>query len=107
MDSVACLPTLDELRQHVLQVLCTHDCLDPGQTPLAESLITRRGKPCGLFFQAQGPRLLKTYAIWAGEEDRILFYDNTGMRFAQVRLSDAPDPCVLSKVVSQPRKTAA
>src|SRR5207244_4908014 len=92
MDSVACLPTLDELRQHVLHVLCTHDYLDPGQTPLNESVITRRGKPCGLFFQAQGPRLLKTYAIWAGEEDRILFYDNTGMRFAQVRLSDAPDP---------------
>jgi hypothetical protein len=96
MDSVACLPTLDELRQHVLHILCTHDCLDPKQTPLNESVITRRGKPCGLFFQAQGPRLLKTYAVWAGEEDRILFYDNTGMRFAQVRLSDAPDPRTLA-----------
>jgi hypothetical protein len=111
MDSVACLPTLDDLRKHVLHVLCTHDYLDPQQTPLNESVITRRGKPCGLFFQAQGPRLLKTYAIWAGEEDRILFYDSTGLRFAQVRLSDAPDPRVLGKTAgaepSQARKTAA
>jgi hypothetical protein len=91
MDSVACLPTLDELRRHVLQTLCTHDCLDPTQTPLTETLIMRRGKPCGLFFHAQGPRMLKTHAVWAGEEDRILFYDSTGIRFGQVRLSEAPD----------------
>ena len=92
MDSVACLPTLDDLRKHVLHLLCTHDSLDPKQTPLNESLIIRRGKPCGLFFQAQGPRMLKTYAVWAGEEDRILFYDSTGGRFAEARLSEAPDP---------------
>jgi hypothetical protein len=97
MDAVACLPTLDELRGHVLRILCSHDHLDPNQTPLNESVITRRGKPCGLFFQAQGPRLLKTYAVWAGEENRILFYDNTGARFAQTRLSDAPDPRILGR----------
>jgi len=110
MDSVACLPCLDDLRKHVLHVLCTHDCLDPTQTPLNESLIMRRGKPCGLFFQAVGPRLLKTYAVWAGEEDRILFYDSTGVRFAQVRLSDAPDPRVLNQAAKQEapqRKLAA
>ena len=46
------------------------------------------------FFQAEGPRLLKSYAVWAGEEDRILFYDCTGQRFSELRLSDAPDPRV-------------
>lgn len=92
MDAVACLPTLEELRQHVLHTLCTRDHLDPTQTPLAESLITRRGKPCGLFFQVQGPRLLKNYAVWAGEENRVLFYDSTGARFSETKLSDAPDP---------------
>jgi hypothetical protein len=85
------LPTLDDLRRHVLQLLCAHDNLEPSQTPLFQAVVTRRGKPCGLFFQAQGPRLLKTYALWAGDEDRILFYDSTGARFAEVRLSDAPD----------------
>ena len=61
-----------------------------------QALIVRRGKPCGLFFQAQGPRLLKTYAVWAGEENRVLFYDSTGERFAECRLSDAPDPLKLA-----------
>lgn len=91
MHAVASLPTIDDLRRHVLAVLCTRDQLDPAQTPLHQGLITRRGKTCGLFFQVQGPRLLKTYAVWAGEEDRILFYDSTGARFAETRLSDSPD----------------
>ena len=91
MDSVASLPTVEQLRRHVLQVLCSRDQLDPAQTPLHEALITRRGKTCGLFFQVQGPRLLKTYALWAGDENRILFYDSTGCRFAETRLCDAPD----------------
>jgi hypothetical protein len=96
MDAVATLPTLDELRRYVLKMLCTHDKLDPSQTPLQQAVITRKGKPCGLFFQVQGPRLLKTYALWAGEENRILFYDSTGARFAEIRLCDAPDPLKLA-----------
>jgi hypothetical protein len=96
MNTVAALPTLDELRRHVLKVLCAHDQLDPEQTPLHQAVITRSGRPCGLFFQVQGPRLLKTYALWAGEENRILFYDSTGLRFGEVRLSDGPDPLKLA-----------
>jgi hypothetical protein len=91
MDAVVSLPTLEELRRHVGEVLCRHDHLDPQQTPLHESAILRRGRPCGLFFQVQGPRLLKTYAVWAGEENRILFYDSQGVRFGECRLCDAPD----------------
>ena len=92
MDAVVSLPTLEELRRYVLDTLCSHDRLDPSQTPLRHALIQRRGRPCGLFFQAQGPRRLQTYAVWAGEEGRILFYDATGDRFAEARLSEAPDP---------------
>jgi hypothetical protein len=92
MDAVVSLPTLEELRRHVLQTLCARDNLDPGQTPLFQGVVTRRGRPCGLFFQIQGPRRLKTYALWAGEENRILFYDTAGVRFAETRLSEAPDP---------------
>jgi hypothetical protein len=55
-------------------------------------VIQRAGRPRGLFFQVQGPRQVRTYAVWAGEEDRILFYDGTGQRIAETRLSDAPDP---------------
>ena len=92
MDAVASLPTVEELRQHVFRTLCAHDQLDPAQTPLHQAVITRSGKPCGLFFQVQGPRLLKNYAVWARDEERILFYDSTGMRFAETRLSEGPDP---------------
>jgi hypothetical protein len=96
MDAVVRLQSLDELRTHVLNVLCNHDQLDPAQTPLRQAVITRAGRSCGLFFQVQGPRMVKTYAVWAGEENRILFYDSTGHRFAQTRLSEAPDPLRLA-----------
>jgi hypothetical protein len=96
MDTVVCLPTLDALRDHVRKTLCEHDQLDPSQTPLHQAVITRSGRPCGLFFQVQGPRMVKTYAVWAGDEDRILFYDSAGQRFAQSRLSEAPDPLKLA-----------
>ena len=92
MDTVAGLPTLEALRGHVHATLCEHDQLDPRQTPLHQAVITRAGRTCGLFFQVQGPRQVRNYAVWAGDEDRILFYDGTGQRFAEVRLSDAPDP---------------
>jgi hypothetical protein len=96
MPAVVSLPTYDDLRRHVRETLCRHDQLDPTNTPMNQALILRKGRPCGLFFQVQGPRLLKTYAVWAGEENRILFYDSTGMRFAETRLSDAPDPLKLA-----------
>lgn len=94
--TVAALPTLDDLRRYVRQVLCEHDHLDPQQTPVKEGLIKRSGRACGLFFQVQGPRMLRTYAVWAGEENRILFYDSAGLRFAETRLSDSPDPIKLA-----------
>jgi hypothetical protein len=96
MEAVASLPTLDDLRRHVREILCSHDRLDPAHTPMQQALIKRSGRPCGLFFQVQGPRQLRAYAVWAGEEDRILFYDSTGLRFAETRLSEAPDPLRLA-----------
>jgi hypothetical protein len=88
---VASLPTLETLRQHVLEVLCGHDRLDPSQVKMQEGIIRRSGRNCGLLFQVSGPRLLKSYAVWAEEENRILFYDSTGARFSETRLSDSPD----------------
>lgn len=90
--TVVSLPTLEDLRRHVLQTLCAQDRLDPTRTLLRQAVIKRSGRACGLFFQVQGPRMLKTYAVWAGEENRILFYDSTGLRFAETRMCDAPDP---------------
>lgn len=84
------LPTLDKLREHVLHVLCAHDRLDPQQTPLHEAVITRSGKPCGLFFKVEGPRQLKIHAVWTSAERRILFYDAGGVRFKESCLRRSP-----------------
>src|SRR4051794_6086259 len=107
---VVTLPTLDDLRNFVRQTLCERDRLDPDQSRLRQGLVRRRGRPCGLFFQVQGPRLLRTYAVWAGDESRVLFYDSTGERFAEASLSESPDPADLASGVSWaqgPRATAA
>ena len=95
MHETLCLPTMELLLKHVHEVLCNKDHLDPVQTPLTHSLIVRRGKPCGIFFHIQGPRLLKNYAVWAGDENRILLYDGAGLRFGEIQLSEAPDPASL------------
>ncbi len=87
---VVALTNRTRLREYVHRVLCERDRLDPGQTPMTEAVVTRRGKPCGLAFEIEGPRLLRTTAIWAGDEARILFYDSTGVRFTEVRLSESP-----------------
>jgi hypothetical protein len=94
--TVIAAPSFDDVRQYVRQILCGYNALDPEQTPLAQSVIRRSGRPCGLFFHVQGPRLLRSFAIWAGEENRILFYDSAGARFGETRLSEAPDPQALA-----------
>lgn len=89
--SVVALPTAPALNRFVREMLCSHDRLDPAQTPMYRAPLKRRGRPCGLVFHVEGPRLLKTSAVWAGDEHRILFYDSTGARFGEVKLSEAPD----------------
>jgi hypothetical protein len=86
MEVVACLPTFEDLRQHVHKVLCEHDHLDPKQTPLFQQLLIRRGKPCGLRFEVQGPRRVRCSALWIGEENRIIFYDSGGVRFHETQI---------------------
>jgi hypothetical protein len=57
-----------------------------------EALLKRAGKPCGMTFQVEGPRMVRIYAVWAAQEKRIIFYDSTGARFAETRLMKSPDP---------------
>jgi len=88
LDNYSCCNIL--WKEHVFGI--THDDTASRVGPLSQSLITRRGRVCGLFFLVRGPRSVKLYAVWAGDENRILFYDSTGIRYAETRLSEAPDP---------------
>jgi len=89
--SVVALPKMDALTRFVRDTLCSHDRLDPAQTPMYQAALKRRGRRAGLLFHVEGPRLLKTSAVWAGDEHRILFYDSTGARFGEVKLSEGPE----------------
>jgi hypothetical protein len=97
MDRVVSLPNRDELRHFVKETLCRYDQLDAEQTPFYEAIVTRMGRPCGLFFEVEGPRLVRTHAIWAGDEHRLYFFNSMGDRFADMMLSEEPDPTRLDE----------
>jgi hypothetical protein len=90
-EAVAALPTLDELSAFVHQVLCQQDSLDPDQAPLVRTPLAKAGRVCGAVFHVEGPRLLRTSAVWSADDARVLFYDSTGQRVRAVRLSEGPD----------------
>ena len=94
---VSALPTLPELLAFVHAELCRADRLDPEQAPLKQSPLLRGGKLCGLMFHVEGPRLLRTSAVWAADERRILFYNSTGARAKEVRLTESPDVPAITK----------
>ena len=84
------LPTLESLFDHVRNMLCDRDRLDPVSTPFFAAEMKRGSRVCGYLFHIEGPRLLKNSAVWTEEEHRIIFYDSTGTRYYEVRLSDSP-----------------
>ena len=86
---VACA-AVEQLAAFVHQVLCDRDALDPIQAPLFRTPLKKRERVCGLIFHVEGPRLLRTSAVWSADDDRVIFYDSTGLRFEEVRLSESP-----------------
>ncbi len=95
--SVLALPTLPQLFAFVHAELCRFDHLDPDQAPLKQAPLLRRGKVCGLVFHVEGPRMLRTSAVWAADENRILLYDSTGRRDREIRLTESPELAPKSK----------
>ena len=85
------IQSLEELRRYVQQTLCERHALDPEQFPLDESLLTREGRPFGLYFCQHGPRLMKSHAVWDSQHAVLAFYDSSGTRFHKVYLRKGPD----------------
>jgi hypothetical protein len=90
-EAVVALPTLEELSAFVHLTLCQQDALDPDQTPMVRTPLAKAGRVCGAIFHVEGPRLLRTSAVWSADDGRVLFYDSTGQRVRAVRLSEGPD----------------
>jgi hypothetical protein len=101
--AVVAFTAVEELAAFVHQVLCDRDVLDPQQTPLFRTPLKKGGRACGLVFHVQGPRLLRTSAVWSADDDRIIFYDSTGTRFREVKLSESPiAECGMRSAESKP-----
>jgi hypothetical protein len=100
--AVVALPTVEQLAGFVHAALCEKDALDPAQTPLFRTPLRKGGRTCGLVLHVEGPRLLRTSAVWSADDDRIIFYDSTGLRFREVRLSESPQA-----EAEQPQRAAA
>jgi hypothetical protein len=89
-EPVLSLPTWPDLTAYIHRELCQFDALEASQVPLHRTLIDRGQKPSAVLFHIEGPRQLRTSAVWSPEENRILFYDSTGQRVRMVRLSECP-----------------
>jgi hypothetical protein len=101
--SVVVCAAVEDLAAFVHQVLCDKDVLDPAQTPLFQTPLKKAGRTCGMIFHVEGPRLLRTSAVWSADDDRVIFYDSTGHRFHEVSLSEGPTPKLSNPAGNTPR----
>lgn len=106
--TVAAARSLEELEACIRMALCTQDRLDPKQTPLRAFPLHRKGRLCGLLFVAYGPRRMRCQAIWICDEHRILCYDSSGTRFAEIHLYESPEypAALVSDGQSERRRSA-
>ena len=80
------IESLDDLRDYVNETLCDFDQLECGAFRMTERVLTRGGKPCGLYFCLHGPRAVTFSAIWETQNNTVLFYDSSGERFQKTQL---------------------
>ena len=58
---------------------------------MTERVLRRGGKPCGIYFCLQGPRLARFTAIWETDRNQVLFYGSHGERFQRTQLIEGPE----------------
>ncbi len=93
------LHNLKDLRKYVNETLCESDQLVADTFPVTERIVTRGGRPCGIFFCLHGPRSVKLTAIWETDTNTILFYGSSGERYHKTELESAP---TLEPTAAQP-----
>ncbi len=75
-----------QVRNHVNQILCELEDLEPNHFPLSERKLARAGQTCGVLFVLHGPRQLQLTAIWEMERNVIWFYNAVGQRCQKTQL---------------------
>src|SRR5262245_61172612 len=103
-DTLPSLSSLDELACFVRRFLCEHDNLDPDQTAFFRTPVVRGGRVTGFVFHVEGPRLLRTSAVWAADDARLVFYDSTGQKVRAVSVPEGP--AVPHPAAERPRRVA-
>ena len=81
---------LSELRNYVSRILCQRNDIEVGVFQISERVLTRRGKPCGIFFCLHGPRSVKLTAIFETDKNCVLFYGSSGEKFQKTKLTQTP-----------------
>ena len=84
------IQTLEDLREYVNETICDHEQFEIGAFEMSERILTRSGRPCGIYFCVHGPRQVKLSAIWETDRNTILFYGSDGERFQKTQLLDGP-----------------
>lgn len=75
----------------MLHELCEQEKLDSQQVKKQRSVMRQGAEITGLIVRVEGPRQMRSQAIWATRENRILFYNSAGQRFAVVKLAEVPE----------------
>jgi hypothetical protein len=83
--------SMNELEGFMIDGLCDHEKLDRQQVRIQRSVMRKGLAIVGLVIRIEGPRLMRSQALWVEPENRILFYNSAGQRFATVKLAEAPE----------------
>jgi hypothetical protein len=91
LDDSPRIKDLDDLRAFVHETICQINELEVNAFKMTERILTRGGRPCGLYFCLHGPRAVKFTAIWETDRNSVLFYSPTGERMQRAQLIQAPN----------------
>ncbi len=91
LDDSPRIKDLDDLRAFVHEMICQINELEVNAFKMTERILTRGGRPCGLYFCLHGPRAVKFTAIWETDRNSVLFYSPTGERMQRAQLIQAPN----------------
>jgi hypothetical protein len=86
-----CISDFSDIRRYIVETLSNLELLRSDCCHLTVRLLTRAGKPCGVYFCLHGPRAVRLSAIWETDSNSILFYGSRGERVQRTRLVEAPE----------------